>query len=169
MSFFKRSAIVIFILMGMLSMGHGHRFYAAFTQIDMKEGTQTIEVVHRLVTHDVEDLLTSKLGNSSALTNAEVEPMLKAFAEKGFAIFDVQGNRLPLNWVGMEYKTDNVYIYQEAPLPKNLVALIIVNRLFMTLFEDQRNTVNVAWNDKIHTHIFTDEVDQHRISFNKGD
>ncbi|MCK5425030.1 MAG: hypothetical protein KAI89_06630 [Emcibacter sp.] len=149
----------------MAQISHAHRFYASFTQIDMRDSKQTIEVVHRLVTHDVEDLLRAKLGNSSSLTDAEIELILKEFVESNFALFNNEGKRLPLNWVAMEYKTDNVRIYQEAPLPDDPSELTIINRLFMALFSDQKNTVNVEWNDKIHTRIFIKGNEQQRVSF----
>ncbi|VAX05883.1 hypothetical protein MNBD_ALPHA03-1672 [hydrothermal vent metagenome] len=166
---YKRSVLVIMILMAAVSVGHAHRFYAAFTQIDLQENTQVIEVVHRLFTHDVEDLLRSELGNSSGLSNAEITPILKAFIEKDFAIFDNQGNRLPLTWIAMEYNIDNVLIYQEAALPSKLAEITIINRLFMALFEDQRNTVNVEWKEKIRTRIFKKGMEQQNVNFNKRD
>ncbi|MCF6215488.1 MAG: hypothetical protein L3J58_04865 [Emcibacter sp.] len=167
--FYKRSALVIMILMLAASVGHAHRFYAAFTQIDLQENTQVIEVVHRLFTHDVEDLLRAELGNSSGLSNAEITPILKGFVEKDFAIFDSQGSRLPLTWIGMEYNIDNVLIYQEADLPNNPAEITIINRLFMALFEDQRNTVNVAWKGEIRTRIFNKGRNQQNVNFNKAD
>ncbi len=167
--FYQRSILVIMIVMAVVSVGHAHRFYAAFTQIELRENTQTIEVIHRLFTHDVEDFLRSELGNSSGLSDAEITPILKAFVEKDFAIFDSQGHRLPLSWIAMEYHIDNVLIYQEAALPDKPAELTIINRLFMALFEDQRNTVNVAWKDKIRTRIFNKGNDQQKISFNEAD
>ncbi|MBL4802148.1 MAG: hypothetical protein JKY45_09650 [Emcibacter sp.] len=150
-------------------MSHAHRFYASFTQIDLREKTRTIEIVHRLFTHDVEDFLRLKLGNASSLTDGEIEPILKAFVEREFALFDSDGKRLLLRWIGMEYKTDNVYIYQEARLPQNSMELTLINRLFMDLFSEQKNTVNVQWNDEIRTHIFVKGNEQQTVDFKKED
>lgn len=164
-----KSAFICFIyIVCVAQISHAHRFYASFTQIDLRDSKQTIEVVHRLVTHDVEDLLRSKLGNSSSLSDAEIEPILKEFVEGSFALFDGQGKRLPLNWVAMEYKTDNVRIYQDAPLPNDPSELTIINRLFMALFADQKNTVNVEWNAQIRTRIFAKGNEQQKVSF-KGE
>ena len=156
---------LILCLMCGVQMSLAHRFYASFTQMDLKDETRTIEVTHRLFTHDVGDFLRLKLGNSSSLTDAEIEPILKEFVEGSFAVFDAQGTRLPLTWIAMEYATDNVHIYQEAPLPADPSQLTIINRLFMTLFDDQKNTVNVEWNEKIRTRIFRKDDEQKRVSF----
>ncbi|VAV89938.1 hypothetical protein MNBD_ALPHA01-2327, partial [hydrothermal vent metagenome] len=118
--FYKFPILIILMLAGVVQISHAHRFYAAFTQISLRADKQTIEVTHRLFTHDVEDMLRLKLGNSSSLTDAEIEPIVREFVESSFALFDGQGNRLPLVWVGMEYEIDNVHIYQETPLPEDL-------------------------------------------------
>ncbi len=165
----KSFALIILMLTGMVQVSHAHRFYAAFTQISLRADKQTIEVTHRLFTHDVEDMLRLELGNSSSLTDAEIEPVVREFVESSFALFDGQGNRLPLVWVGMEYEIDNVYIYQESPLPEDLPDITIINRLFMALFEDQKNTVNIEWNNEIRTRIFVKGNEQQSVSFQEAD
>ena len=165
----KALPIVLISIMCVVQMSHAHRFYASFTQIDLRDKTKAIEITHRLFTHDVEDLLRLKLGNASSLTDEEIEPILKAFVEGSFALFDGHGKRLPLTWIGMEYKTDNVYLYQETSLPAEPSELSLINRLFMDLFEEQKNTVNVEWNDQIRTRIFVKGNEQQRVSFKKID
>ncbi|PCI50878.1 MAG: hypothetical protein COB49_03370 [Alphaproteobacteria bacterium] len=167
--FFKSLTVVIIFTLCGVQMGLAHRFYASFTQIDLRQKNRTIEITHRLFTHDVEDFLRSKLGNSSSLTNAEIEPVLKEFVEGSFALFDGQGVRLPLTWVAMDYEIDDVHIYQEAPLPRDLLELTIINRLFMDLFDDQKNTVNVEWNEQIRTRIFVKGNEQQKVSFRGTD
>lgn len=164
-SLMRVAALAVVIMVAVAQTGHAHRFYAAFTQMDIREEKGTLEIVHRLFTHDVEDFLRAELGNASALTDAEIEPLLQAFVAGSFAVFDRDGKRLPLTWIGMEYRTDDVYIYQEAPLPADPSTLAIINRLFMDLFDDQKNTVNVEWNDNIRTRIFTRDDAQQRVSF----
>ena len=166
----KSLAIAFLTIMCVAQLSHAHRFYAAFTQIDYRPQKQTIEVVHRLFTHDVEDYLKVTFGNrSAALTDEEIEPALQEFVERAFALFDSQGTRLPLTWIGMEYATDNVYLYQEAPLPADPSELFLINRLFMDLFEDQKNTVNVEWGEKIRTRIFRKDDEQQKVSFIEED
>ncbi len=163
--FCKFPVLIILMLACVVQVSHAHRFYAAFTQINLRADKQTMEVTHRLFTHDVEDMLRSKLGNSSSLTDAEIEPVIREFIESSFALFDARGNRLPLVWVGMEYEIDNVHIYQETPLSENLPGITIINRLFMALFDDQKNTVNIEWNNEIRTLIFIKGDEQQSVNF----
>lgn len=158
-------SVMLFVCVAQES--YAHRFYAAFTQIDIREEKQTMEIVHRLFTHDVEDFLRQKLGNASGLSDEEIEPIIKELVEGAFALYDNHGRRLSLSWIGMEYKTDNVYVYQEAALPSDPSEFFIINRLFMELFDDQKNTVNVEWKEDIRTRIFLKGHDQQGVSFKK--
>lgn len=160
-----KSLFIIIFSVCVVQMGHAHRFYAAFTQIDLRDKKQTIEVVHRLFTHDVEDLLRIKSGNAASMGDVEVEYILREFIEANFAIFDNQGERLSLAWIGMEFETADVLLYQESPLPSAPSTLTIINRLFMELFDDQKNTVNVEWNKQIRTNIFVKGNEQQKVSF----
>lgn len=155
----------ILTILCVAQVSHAHRFYASFTQIDLRDKTQTIEVVHRLFTHDVEDFLRDELGNASSLTDEEIEPILQRYVEGGFALFDSQGKRIPLTWIAMEYETDSVHIYQEATMPSDPTTFTIINRLFMDFFEAQKNTVNMEWNENIRTRIFTKDNEQQQVSF----
>jgi len=146
--FYKFPILIILMLAGVVQISHAHRFYAAFTQISLRADKQTIEVTHRLFTHDVEDMLRLKLGNSSSLTDAEIEPIVREFVESSFALFD---------------------IYQETPLPEDLPDITIINRLFMALFDDQKNTVNIEWNNEIRTRIFVEGNEQQKVRFQEAD
>lgn len=168
MRFFAQFLIVVLVMWGG-AVSHAHRFYAAFTQIDLQDKTRTMEITHRLFTHDVEDFLHMEQGNVAHLSDGEIEGLLKTFVERNFAVFDRTGARLSLTWIAMEYQTDSVHIYQEAPLPDDPSELTIINRLFMDLFEDQKNTVNVAWAKKIRTVIFMKGNGQQKVSFSRTD
>ncbi|PHZ85762.1 DUF6702 family protein [Paremcibacter congregatus] len=165
----KPALLSLMILVCVAQVGHAHRFYAAFTQIDLREKKQTVEIVHRLFTHDVEDMLQVTVGNPAGLGEKELEALLRDFVEGAFALYDGEGQRLPLSWIGMEYATDNVLIYQEAPLPADPSQFTVINRLFMKQFEEQKNTVNVEMNGDIRTRIFTKGRERQKVSFTEGE
>jgi len=156
-------------MMCLTQVSYAHRFYAAFTQIDLREKKQTIEIVHRLFTHDVEDFLSMERGNISGLSDKEIEPIIRDFVEKNFSMRDGNGKNIPLKWIGMEYETDNVHVYQEAVLPQSHSKFIIINKIFMSLFEEQKNTVNMEWNDQIRTRIFLRGHTQQTVDFKGAD
>lgn len=164
MKAFRRLFFMV-MMMGVAQTSHAHRFFTAFSQVNIRPETKTVEVVHRLFTHDVEDILRMKLGNSASLTDQQIEPVLKAYVEKSFGLFDAAGKRLPLSWVGMEYKVDDIHVYQEAPLEGDGRSLSIINHLFMDNFPEQTNTVNFEREEVIRTLIFTKDKAQQKITF----
>ncbi len=163
--FSKALIILIASFLCVVQVSHAHRFYASFTQIDLRDNKKTLEITHRLTTHDVEDILRMAYGNPANLSDAQIELALRDVVERDFALFNYKGERLPLNWIGMDYQTDNVHLYQEAPLPNDPSELTIINRLLMNLFDDQKNTVNVEWNEQIRTNIFVKGNEQQQVSF----
>ncbi|MCF8475121.1 MAG: hypothetical protein K9G26_10530 [Emcibacter sp.] len=160
---------VIILMLGMASVGHAHRFYASFTQMDLNDDKKTIEITHRLVTHDVDDFLRREADHVADLTLAKRNYYLQKLVESDFALFDKNGAKIPLTWIWADYKADMVQIYQEAPLPSDPSDITIINRLFMNLFSDQKNTVNVEWNKKIRTRIFVKGNQQQKVDFNIPD
>lgn len=150
----------------MAGIGHAHRFYASFSQIEMQPEKGTIEVIHRIFTHDIEDLLTQYQGGPEELDNKVIEDFLKDYIIQAFAIYDPEGKNIPLNWIGMEVTLNDIYVYQEAPLIEGQQTLIIANRILMDLFDDQSNTVNLKLDGKVKSYTFQKDSQMYQISFN---
>ena len=147
-------------------LSHAHRFYASFSQIDMQSEKGTIEITHRLFTHDIEDLLIRYQGGAGELDNDVIEKFLQDYIIQAFAIYNPQGESIPLNWIAVEITLNDIFVYQEAPLEKNQQTLIIANRILMDLFDDQSNTVNLKLDGKVKSHTFHKDSELYQISFN---
>jgi len=160
-----RHVFLIIMMMGVAQTSHAHRFFAAFSQVDIRPEKKVIEITHRLFTHDVEDILRARLGNNASQTDEQIEPILKEYVEKSFALFDPAGKRLPLVWVGMEYKVDDIHVYQEAPFEGDGKHLNVINRLFMDNYPEQKNTINFERNEVVRTLIFTKDQSRKKVIF----
>jgi hypothetical protein len=163
-NFFK--FIIIIISVCVISVGHAHRFYASFSQLEMQPAKGTIEVTHRIFTHDIEDLLARYQGSTGELTDQVIETFLKDYIIQAFAIYGLDGEIIPLEWIAVEVTLDNIFVYQEAPLQKEQQTLIIANRILMDLFDDQSNTVNLKLEGKVKSHTFHKDDKMYQISFN---
>ncbi|WP_338050556.1 DUF6702 family protein [Pseudemcibacter aquimaris] len=144
---------------------HAHRFYAAFSQVDMQSEKGTIEITHRLFTHDIEDLLMRYNGGPVELTDDIIESFLQEYIIQSFALYGTDGDQIPLNWIGVEVTFSDIYVYQEAPLSDGQDTLILTNRILMDLFEEQSNTVNVKLDGKVKSHTFQYDSKLYQISF----
>ena len=148
------------------NVGHAHRFYASFSQVNMQSDKGTIEITHRIFTHDIEDLLMRYQGSSIELTDEIIESFLKEYIIQAFALYAPDGEMIPLNWIAVEVTLNDIYVYQEAPLLDGQETIVIADRILMDLFDEQSNTVNVKLDGKVKSHTFHSDEKLYQVSFN---
>ncbi len=157
--------LIIISALCVANISHAHRFYASFSQIEMQPAKGTIEITHRIFTHDIEDLLRRYQDSSGELTEDVIEAFLKDYIIQAFALYSPDGEMLPLDWIAIEVTLDNIFVYQEAPMQEGQQTLIIADRILHDLFDDQSNTVNVKLEGKIKSHTFQKGDKMYQISF----
>lgn len=158
--------LALFLIICVANVGHAHRFYASFSQVNMQSTKGTIEITHRIFTHDIEDLLLRYQGGSEELTDEVIESFLKDYIIQAFALYDGEGERIPLVWIAVEVTLNDIFVYQEAPLIEGQETVIVVDRILMDIFDDQSNTVNVKLDGKVKSHTFQIDSGLYQISFN---
>ena len=161
---FPKFLLILFVVC-VTSNGHAHRFYASFSQVEMQPNKGTIEVTHRIFTHDIEDLLVRYQDSNGELTDDVIETFLKDYIIQAFAIYNADGVMIPLDWIGIEITLDNIFVYQEAKLIEGSQTLIIADRILQDLFDEQSNTVNVKFEGKVKSHTFQKDNKLYQISF----
>ncbi len=147
------------------SSSSAHRYYASFSQVELQPTKGTIEVTHRIFTHDIEDLLVRYQGSNGELSDEVIEKFLKEYIIQAFALYAPNGERVPLEWIAVEVTLDDIYVYQEALLKEGQQTVIIANRILHDLFDDQSNTVNVKFERKVRSHTFNKGGPMYQISF----
>jgi len=152
-------------MMCVANISHAHRFYASFSQVDMQSIKGTIEITHRIFTHDIEDLLRQYEGGTGELEDDVIEKFLQEYIMQAFAIYDPTGAQIPLTWIAIEVTLNDIFVYQEAPLSEGQKSLVIVDRILMDLFDDQSNTVNLKLDGKVRSHTFRQDSQMYRIAF----
>lgn len=164
---FKKVAsfLIILMMVGVAGTGYAHRFYASFSQVDMQPAKGTIEITHRIFTHDITDLLQQYQGGGSEFDDDVIEKFLQDYIMQAFALYDDGGAIIPLNWVAIEVTLNDIFIYQEALLKEGQNSLIITDRILMDLFDDQSNMVNVTLEDKVKSHTFNSDSNFYKIDF----
>jgi hypothetical protein len=132
-----------------------HSFHAGLTDISFNEHTGSTEVVHTLMTHDVEALLANLYGRPFDLSDPDDQAALRKYVEKQFWLSGDDGQRLPLNWVGIQADTDNVLVFQEAAHTPSARVAAIHDAVLADFLSDQVNTVNLTVGGKLRTFGFT--------------
>ncbi len=142
----RLAAALALLLAAAAAPAFGHSFYAALTRIDYNAHAGTIEVIHRLVTHDMEAVLSAAAGERLTFDGAAFE---RAEREAGsylaahFAL-GADGGALPLRFVGVEARGDDLYAYFEAPVKAPPRRLRIDDRIFTEELPQQRNLVVIT-------------------------
>lgn len=157
--------LIILMIMSVANLSYAHRFYASFSQVEMQPAKGTIEITHRLFTHDITDLLQQYQGGNAELEHEVVENFLREYIIQAFALYDNNGGIIPLTWIDVEITLNDIFVYQEAALKEGQQSLIIADRILMDLFDDQSNTVNLKLDGKVKSHTFERESSFYKIDF----
>lgn len=126
-----------------------HKNYFAVAKIIWNENTFTLEVHHTLMWHDVETVITVRRDKrfSFDLGEAVSVPLMKEYIADRF-IIDVDGQYLPLTWVGMTFDEDKLNVVYKAKLERPPKKMIVLDGLMTDFFENHKNKVIVEANDK---------------------
>lgn len=137
------------------ALAPAHNFHAALTDISYNAHTGSTEVVHTYMTHDVEALMADLYGRQFDLSDPDDQAALRKYVEKRFWLIDKDGKHLALNWVGMQFDTDSVVVFQEAVRTPSSNVAAIHDGVLSDFLPDQLNTVNLTVDGKLRTFGFT--------------
>ncbi|MEQ8509095.1 MAG: hypothetical protein RIB43_08830 [Rhodospirillaceae bacterium] len=130
--------------------------HAAFTVIEHNARAGTWEVIHRMMALDLEIALTARTGRVVKLENmTESEDLIASYLYDYFSLSSADDEPLPLIWVGAAAQMDMVLTYQETSAPEMLNSLVINNQILTDAHPTQVNTVNISYDGRIQTRIFT--------------
>ncbi len=126
-----------------------HKNYIAVANIVWNENTFTLDVQHTLMWHDVETVITARRDKRFSFDLGETVsvPLMKEYIADRF-IIDVDGEYLPLIWVGMAFDEDKLNVTYKAKLHRPPTKLIILDGLMTDFFETHKNKVIIEANDK---------------------
>ncbi len=139
----RAPAALALLLIAGAAPAFGHSFYAALTRINYNAHAGTIEVIHRLVTHDMEAVLSAAAGERLTFDDAtfeRTEHEAGAYLASHFALA-ADGAAVPLRFIGVEARGDDLYAYFEAPLGAPPRRLAVRDRIFIDALPEQRNLV----------------------------
>ncbi len=139
--------------------------HAAFTVIEHNARAGTWEVIHRMMALDLEIALTARTAQVVKLEDmAENEALIESYLSDYFSLSSSDGEPLPLIWVGAAAQVDMVLTYQETASPEILNDLVINNQILTDAHPTQVNTVNISYDGRIQTRIFTQNDGPQRIT-----
>ena len=125
-----------------------HKVHVSVTYLEFNQPKQTVEIVIRVFTDDLESALsrngsrTVKIDPESAGKERRVGDLVMAYLRNNFELKNKAGRPVTLTWSGIEGQMDMFWIYVKGRMPGGLEGAQMRNKIFCELFDDQVNIVN---------------------------
>ena len=146
------SRFLFFLLIfPLLSFSDYHKFYVSVTEIEHNEKNETLQVISRVFTDDLENVLkmrfdpTIRLGEKVETQGVNVH--IEKYLNQRFAV-EVDGKPLKAKFLGKEYENDMIIFYIEIPNVKEMKKIQVKNILLLDMFEEQKNLIHVEYKGK---------------------
>ena len=141
------------ILIGFfLLTGFCHKFYVSISEVNHNAENASLEISMKIFTDDLEDALEVGASKKIWLGDPEREvpetdSLLANYLERKLT-FTVNGEAQTPIFIGKELEADVTWCYLEIKDVTDLKSIAIDNRLFLDLFDEQKNLVHIYANDK---------------------
>ncbi|MFV0540978.1 MAG: DUF6702 family protein [Aestuariibaculum sp.] len=139
----KKLLLLLPILL-LVSFTATHKFYVSVTQIEYVENKQAVQIISRIFIDDLENVLRERYGITITLADTNDPESNNTYIEKYLSEklkIQINGQAVPFNFIGKEYKADIINCYLEIPDITHIKTLKISNQILFDLFPDQQNIV----------------------------
>ena len=142
---FLKIAILLFVFP--LLMGSStHKFYVSTTTIEFVKEKQTLQIITKIFTEDIERALQERYNPSISLDSEK-----ETKTDEGFLIrymlqkIKINANVAPvsINYIGKEYDIDITNIYFEVVGISELKSIEIENKVLIDMFPEQQNIIHL--------------------------
>jgi len=133
---------------------HSHKVHLSVTNLEFNQPRQTVEIVIRVFTDDLENALsrgvsrTVKIDPESAGKDRRVADLVMTYLRRNFELKNKMGRPVILSWNGIEGQMEMFWLYVKGRMPGGLEGAQMRNKIFCELFDDQVNIVNAKHQGK---------------------
>jgi len=142
-----RIVLSFFALYLVVAQAAAHTFFVGNTEIMSNQHTNSIEVIHRFTSHDLEALLSDRHQVRVYADSEAYLKLVKAYVVENFALIGKDGKPLALEFVGIEAGINDTHIYQEVLNTTKIKGVTVKHRLLTDYFTNQKNRVNFESKD----------------------
>ncbi|MGE0126825.1 MAG: DUF6702 family protein [Blastocatellales bacterium] len=137
-----------------LNIPRSHKIHVSVTHLEFNQPKQTVEIVIRVYTDDLENALSQrakrevKIDLASAGKDRRLAEQVMAYLRSNFELKNKAGRTASLSWSGIEGQMDMFWLYVKGRMPGGLEGARMRNKIFCELFDDQVNIVNAKHQGK---------------------
>lgn len=137
---------ILLLVFPLISATSAHKFYVSITKIEYVKEKNSIQIITKIFTDDIENALRQRYDRSISLDSKketeDADENLKNYILQKIKI-KVNGKLVQLNYIGKEYDTDMVVAYMEVAGVKELKTIEIENKILMDVFSEQQNIIHL--------------------------
>lgn len=135
-----------------------HAFHTSIAEVKYNPKADSYEISLRVFTDDLETALAAANHLKEVKSDdPHTDALVNVYVRKHFAW--VKGKEvLPLVYIGNEQELDATWIYLELPNASQTNDFNLLNNLFMELFEDQSNIVNIFFKTEKETLLYNQKT-----------
>lgn len=166
----KKYLLLLFLALPLLSFNSLHKFYLSVTDINYNPETKSLEIIARVFTDDMENVLRLRHGDSFFLTRKQehdsADLYIADYLNDRLEI-SVDGIQKKLTYLGKEYDKDQLVLYIEVENTDPFKNITIRNDILTGLFPDQKNVVHVELDEVTKSLLLTRGEGTGVLNFNK--
>lgn len=164
----KKKLFLLVLLPVLFSFAALHKFYVSVTEIEYNEKAKSLQIISRVFTDDLENLLKKRYDQNARLganiETAGVSSHFEKYLEQKIEI-KVDGKPVKLNYLGKEYENDMILLYIEVVDVPAFNKIEVRNTVLMDLFREQKNLVHVEHKGKTRSLVLADGREEDALNF----
>lgn len=140
-----------------------HKFYVSVTNVEYSEKSQSLQIISRIFTDDMEEVLRARYDFEASLgtesESAEADAYIERYLRTKFSV-SVNGVKQEYQFLGKRYDKDLLMCYIEVPGvdAASLKSVEVTNTLLTDLFDEQRNLVHFSIKGQKKSFVLTAEA-----------
>lgn len=166
----KYRILFLLLIFSLSSYKKSHKFYVSVTEIEYNEDVQSLQIISRVFTDDLEALLQKRYDPSIRLLSTgdegDTAANLKKYLGQKFRV-QINGNSFEVEYLGKEYEDDMTLLYLEVPNVPSVKSVKIKNAILTDLFPEQKNLVHFELNGETKSLILTGDRDEDKLIFSE--
>ncbi len=137
---------ILLLTIAFLTMSFGHKFYVSMTDIQYNAKAGSLEITMKMFADDLETAIREnedhKLWIGDKKEAPEADGLIEAYLKQKFEL-EVNGQPIAYTFLGKEVEADAIWCYMEVLNVEDLQTLNVRHRVFLELFDDQKNLVHL--------------------------
>ena len=164
----KKIFLLFIFFLPLISFTGAHKFYLSVTDMEYSEENKSLQVISRVFTDDMENLLKTRYSEKLYLTREEEHEAADGFLKKYLSEkleIQVNGEQREFNYLGKKYDNDQLVLFLEVEGLSDLSNISVRNEVLTDLFPDQKNVVHVSYKGITKSLLLSRSNESGRINF----